>query len=42
MVSHAAVPIVMDTIPPAAVNVRTELDPTASPSGVALPGVTVP
>jgi hypothetical protein len=32
----------MDTIPPATVNVQTELDPAASPSGVALQGVTVP
>jgi glucoamylase len=38
----AAVPVVMDTIPPAGVNVPTELDPTANPSGVALQGVTVP
>jgi glucoamylase len=38
----AAVPIVMDTIPPAGVNVQTELDPTLNPSGVALQGVTVP
>ena len=37
-----SVPLVMDTIPPAAVNVQTELDPTANPSGVALQGVTVP
>ncbi len=41
-VSPGTVPIVMDTIPPASVNVQTELDPTASPSGVALQGVTVP
>ncbi len=41
-VSPAAVPIVMDTIPPATVNVQTELDPTANPSGVTLQGVTVP
>jgi hypothetical protein len=32
----------MDTIPPAAVNVQTKLDPTANPSGVVLRGVTVP
>ena len=38
----ASVPLVMDTIPPAAVNVQTELDPTANPSGVVLQGVTVP
>ncbi len=38
----ASVPIVMDTIPPAGVNVQTELNPTANPSGVALQGVTVP
>jgi glucoamylase len=36
------VPIVMDTIPPASVNVQTELDPTANPSGVVLQGVTAP
>ena len=41
-VNPAAVPIVMDTIPPATVNVQTELDPTANPSGVTLQGVTVP
>jgi glucoamylase len=41
-VNPADVPIVMDTIPPAGVNVQTELDPTANPSGVALQGVTVP
>jgi glucoamylase len=41
-VSPAAVPVVMDTIPPATVNVQTELDPTANPSGVTLQGVTVP
>jgi glucoamylase len=40
--SPAAVPFVMDTIPPATVNVQTELDPTVNPSGVALQGVTVP
>jgi hypothetical protein len=28
--------------PAAAVNVQTELDPTANPSGVTLQGVTVP
>jgi glucoamylase len=38
----AGVPFVMDTIPPATVNVQTELDPTVNPSGVALQGVTVP
>src|SRR5580693_6736663 len=38
----ANVPIVMDTIPPASVNVQTELDPTVNTSGVALQGVTVP
>jgi len=38
----AAVPFVMDTIPPATVNVQTELDPTMNPSGVTLQGVTVP
>jgi glucoamylase len=38
----ASVPVVMDTIPPSTVNVQTELDPTANPSGVALQGVTVP
>jgi glucoamylase len=38
----AAVPFVMDTIPPATVNVQTELDPTVNPSGVSLQGVTVP
>jgi glucoamylase len=37
-----SVPLVMDTIPPATVNVQTELDPTANPSGVVLQGVTVP
>ena len=37
-----AVPIVLDTIPPASVNVTTELDPTANPSGVVLHGVTIP
>jgi hypothetical protein len=36
------VPLVLDTIPPATVDVQTELDPTANPSGVALQGVTVP
>ena len=41
-VNPAAVPFVMDTIPPASVNVQTELDPTVNPSGVALQGVTVP
>ena len=38
----STVPVVMDTIPPAGVNVQTELDPTANPSGVTLQGVTVP
>ena len=38
----ANVPFVLDTIPPAGVNVQTELDPTQNPSGVALQGVTVP
>jgi glucoamylase len=38
----ADVPFVMDTIPPASVNVQTELDPTQNPSGVELQGVTVP
>ncbi|HUC27468.1 MAG TPA: glucodextranase DOMON-like domain-containing protein, partial [Streptosporangiaceae bacterium] len=38
----ANVPFVMDTIPPASVNVQTELDPTQNPSGVELQGVTVP
>jgi glucoamylase len=38
----ANVPFVMDTIPPASVNVQTELDPTQNPSGVVLQGVTVP
>ncbi len=37
-----SVPLVMDTIPPATVNVQTELDPAANPSGVVLQGVTVP
>jgi hypothetical protein len=36
------VPFVLDTIPPAGVNVQTELDPTQNPSGVQLQGVTVP
>ncbi|HEY2313645.1 MAG TPA: glucodextranase DOMON-like domain-containing protein, partial [Streptosporangiaceae bacterium] len=36
------VPFVMDTIPPATVNVQTELDTTQNPSGVELQGVTVP
>ncbi|HUD37987.1 MAG TPA: glucodextranase DOMON-like domain-containing protein, partial [Streptosporangiaceae bacterium] len=36
------VPYVLDTIPPASVNVQTELDPTQNPSGVQLQGVTVP
>ena len=38
----ASVPLIMDTIPPGTVNVQTELDPTANPSGVTLQGVTVP
>lgn len=38
----ADVPYVFDTIPPAGVNVQTELDPTAHLSGVELQGVTVP
>jgi glucoamylase len=38
----ADVPFVMDTIPPASVNVQTELDPTQNPSGVQLQGVTAP
>ncbi len=38
----ANVPFVMDTIPPATVNVQTELDPTQNPSGVQLQGVIVP
>jgi glucoamylase len=38
----ANVPFVLDTIPPASVNVQTELDPTQNPSGVELQGVTVP
>jgi glucoamylase len=37
----ANVPFVMDTIPPATVNVQTELDPTQNLSGVQLQGVTV-
>jgi glucoamylase len=37
----AGVPFVMDTIPPADVNVQTELDPTQNPGGVTLQGVTV-
>jgi glucoamylase len=36
------VPLIMDTIPPSGVDVRSELDPTAHPAGVVLPGVTVP
>ncbi len=40
--SPGSVPLVMDTIPPAAVDVQTELDPTAHPSGVVLQGTTVP
>ena len=38
----ANVPFVMDTIPPATVNVQTELDPTQNLAGVQLQGVTVP
>src|SRR5580692_2860350 len=38
----AGVPFVLDTIPPAGVNVLTELDPTRNPGGVTLQGVTVP
>ena len=38
----ANVPFVLDTIPPASVNVQTELDPTQNPAGVVLQGVTVP
>jgi len=38
----ANVPFVMDTIPPASVNVQTELDPTQNPSGIEVQGVTVP
>jgi glucoamylase len=38
----ALVPFVMDTIPPASVNVQTELNPTVNPSGVELQGITVP
>ena len=41
-VNPANVPFVLDTIPPASVNVQTELDPTQNPSGVVLQGVTVP
>jgi hypothetical protein len=33
---------VLDTIPPAGVNVQTELDPTQNPGGVTLQGLTVP
>jgi glucoamylase len=40
--SPALVPFVLDTIPPATVNVQTELDPTVNLSGVQLQGVTVP
>jgi glucoamylase len=36
------VPIIMDTIPPADVNVQTELNPLDNPSGVLLQGVVVP
>jgi len=38
----ANVPFVLDTIPPASVNVQTELDPTQNPGGVTLQGLTVP
>jgi glucoamylase len=38
----ASVPIVLDTIPPAGVDVQTELNPLDQPSGVTLQGVTVP
>lgn len=38
----ANVPFVLDAIPPADVNVQTELDPTQNPSGVVLQGVTAP
>ena len=41
-VNPANVPFVLDTIPPASVNVQTELDPTQNPAGVVLQGVTVP
>lgn len=41
-VNPADVPFVMDTIPPAGVNVQTELNPTLATSGVRLQGVTVP
>ena len=41
-INPATVPFVLDTIPPAGVNVQTELDPTQNPSGVQLQGVTVP
>ncbi len=40
--SPSTVPFVMDTIPPSGVDVRAELDPTVSASGVQLQGVTVP
>ncbi len=36
------VPLIMDTIPPSGVDVRSELDPTAHPPGVVLQGVAVP
>lgn len=41
-VNPADVPFVMDTIPPAGVNVQTELNPTVATSGVQLRGVTAP
>ncbi len=41
-VSPSSVPLVMDTIPPAGVDVQSELDPTVHPSGVVLQGLTVP
>ena len=41
-VNPADVPFVLDTIPPAGVNVQTELDPTVNTSGVQLQGITVP
>jgi glucoamylase len=41
-VNPSSVPLVMDTIPPAGVDVQSELDPTAHPAGVVLQGVTVP
>jgi glucoamylase len=41
-VNPASVPFVMDTIPPAGVNVQHELNPLLAASGVQLQGVTVP